>query len=96
MRTDKELLTLLRDRTPALLGIDGGLCVVIMRLYDIMGLYDNREIFDTDDERLSYIVRKHGPRRLKDSHYRWKRGNVKPRINWINKMLARLENGEKL
>ena len=90
MRTDTELLTLLRDRTPALLGIDGGLCRVIGRLYD------NREIDDNSVKRIHRIVRKYAPRCLKHSAYRWKMGNVKPRINWINKMLARLENGEKL
>ena len=90
MRTDTELLALLRDRTPALLSKHAGLCVVNT------SLYYNQEIEDNGYLRMDAIVRKHGPRRLKGSAYRWKMGNVKPRINWINKMLARLENGEKL
>ena len=91
MRSDTELLTLLRDRTPALLSIDGGLWRVIGRLYY------NQEIDDNGYLRIDAIVRKHGPRRLKySSYYRWKRGNLQPRIKWINKMLNRLEGGEQL
>ena len=88
MRTDKELLTLLRDCTEAL--IDGaGLCGVIFEMSR------NDKTTYLERTRLRDILDTHAPQR-RYSVYSWPKGEVQPRIDWLNSLLQRIEGGEQL
>ena len=88
MRTDKELLSLLRDRTEALLDTDG-LCYVNKKMR-FLGDINNPE-----EARIDWIIDNYADR-VRGSEYSWPRGEVAPRIEWINRMLERIKEGRKL
>ena len=81
----KELLIKLRDRVAKSKKIYGGLC------YESMGLALMGEISDTEYLKLEEYIHKHRPKSGKhfdplmaDNLWFWPRGDVKPRLNWLN------------
>jgi len=87
-KADKELLTLLRDGAEALLG-GLGLCHVTQKLSAA------NEISYSELLCLKTIICRHAPPRRYSTHS-WPPGEVQPRIDWLNSLLQRIENGEQL
>jgi len=90
-RTDAELLALLRDRVTEL--IDGrGLCVVAINLIAL------RQITVFESVRISAIIHNHAPDTVFGStkRFRWPKGEAQPRIDWLEMLLKRVQNGEHL
>ena len=88
MRTDTELLAIVRDNTAYLL-YDFGLCSVAYELWfcDVI----------TSNERdcILFIICLYAPKRA-ESPYSWPQGEVAPRIEWLNMMLQRIKEGGNL
>jgi len=86
MRTEKELLILLRDELPKMIKrFDCGMCLVITLLhkkrlmsYDEMKLLENYLI--ENDPNITYLT----------TNYWWENGELEPRINWLNKQIETL------
>jgi len=95
MRTDTELLILLRDRT------DTG-SIWNMLIHVVHRASHGEGITYPEGVRLIAIIDNHAPKRTFSTHdrvyihYRMTPGKVKQRIRWINSLLKRIENGEQL
>lgn len=85
MRTEKELLILLRNELPGRIIEAGGMCIAISFLR-IDGLIS----FDEGLLLESYLNKNDPDIRYFTSGYWWEDGELEPRINWLNEQIEKL------
>lgn len=80
MRTTKELLILLRDKLHWYIKGCGGMCNTIACMY-----HDN---VITSPE--NYLLRKYIGEKANNNEFWFPRGELEPRINWLNEQIEKL------
>jgi len=79
----RELLKMLLERKDL---FSTGLCMWVTEMY-------YHDYFTLDEKwKVHRYIDRHEPKKFVDEIYFWKRGSIKPRINWIKKHIQLLEN----
>ena len=91
-RTTKELLKIILDNIESYFCkdpiIDDGICVVVL------SLFLNYEIIIKERFKLENYLRINLPPKMKNSGYCWHKGELEPRIKWLEEQIDKYEKGE--